>query len=141
MNLHLRRDREGLVHRAAVRDLQELVLLLWRHSRRKIEAKLHRPDAMGLLGVGPARLDGETLAGDLVPRAVEGHEVADAARQRADKELHRAHPGIASAVFNRLIGHDSVLAARDLEPDAASVDNLHTHRAPLFRNSRMEAFS
>src|SRR6266581_1721580 len=83
---------------------------------------------MRLLGEGPASLDGETFARDLVPRAVAGHEIADAARQRADEELHRAHAGITATVFNRLIGHQRVLAARDVKTRAAFVLDLEHHR-------------
>src|SRR5213592_4492259 len=139
MNLHLRWDREGLVHRAAVRDLQQRLLLRRGQCCREVQLQIDAPHAMGLLGEGPASLDGETLTGDLMPRAVAGHEIADAAPQRADEELHRTHTLIMSAILDWLVGHDVMRAASDVEPDSSSKCDPHGHRASLFKNSRMAA--
>jgi hypothetical protein len=104
----------GLVHRAAMRHFQESLSLLGSESMGQMDAEVDATDAMWSFGHGPFRIDAQPLTGNVVSRAKLPDEVGHAAGHRPDEQLDRTHPGILSAVVDRLIRDDSMLTARDV---------------------------
>src|SRR5574341_2679165 len=85
---------------------------------------------MRLLGHGPFRINRQSRSRDLVARAVPPHEIADAAREGPDKELHWAHSRVGPAVLLRLIGDYRVRTAGNMKFRPATIDDRKLHRTP-----------
>jgi len=115
------RLRQGLVHRAAMRHSQKPLFQFRRESMRKMNGNVYMAHSMRILCHGPFRLDTQPLLRNVVSRAEFPDEISDTARNRPHKEFHRAEAGILAAISNRLIGHDPVLAAANVETRAAMI--------------------
>jgi len=57
------------------------------------------------------------------------HEITDTTGERADEEFYGTHSGILPPIIDRLIGHDPVLAARDVMPSSTMVGHREFHIA------------
>ena len=62
-----------------------------------------------------------------MPRAVAGHKISDACPQRGDEQFHGCHAGITTPVLRRLIGHNGMVAARDVKAKSSAVRNGEMH--------------
>jgi hypothetical protein len=111
---HAGRHREGLMHCAAMRDLQQAFLLVCVDSMGKMDSDLDTTDTARNFGHRPFRLDRQAVSGDAVPHTELSDEVRDTTRDGPDKEFHRTHSGILPSVLHRLVGDDSMLAAHNV---------------------------
>jgi hypothetical protein len=76
---------------------------------------------MRVLCHGPFRFYTQPLWRNVVSRAEFPDKIADTARKRPDKKFDRAEAGILAAISSRLIGHDPMLSAENVETRTAMI--------------------
>jgi len=131
LDRHACRHREGLMHGAAMRNLEESLAVFGCETMRQVNRQSDVTHPMRLFRHGPFRLDAQSFGRDLMAVAVPAHEIPDATREGADKEFDRTHPSILPSILDRLIGHHSVLAAGNVVPSSTMVCDCEFH-AGLF---------
>src|SRR3990172_425957 len=85
----------------------------------------HRPDPVGLLGVGPFHGNLEPGGRDLMSLTETHRVISDTGPKRGDKHLDRGDPLVLSAFFQRLVYDEAVLARLDRQPDTSDPGDRH----------------
>jgi hypothetical protein len=111
---HAGRHLEGLMHCAAMRDLQQAFLLFCADSMGKMDGDIDPTDTVWNFGHSPFRIDRQAVSGNAVPPAELPDEVRDTTRDRPDKEFDWTHSGILPSILHRLIGDHSMFAAHNV---------------------------
>jgi hypothetical protein len=127
LNRHAGCHRDGLMDSAAMRHFEESLVVIGRDAMRQVNCQCHLAYPMRLFRHGPFRLDAQSLGRDLMAVTVAAHEITDTTGERTDEEFDRTHAGILPSIIDRLIGHDPVLAARDVMPSSAMVGHREFH--------------
>lgn len=118
---HPGRHRNGLMHGAAMRDLEKPLTLFCRNTMWQVNRQGDLAYPMRLFRHGPFRLDTQAFGRDLMTVAIATDEIPDATGDGADEELDRTHAGILPPVLGRLIGHDPVSPAGNVVTSPAMV--------------------
>src|SRR6478609_2131330 len=126
----VRRHDDGLMHRAAMRHLQQPLFLLCGHSMGKMDADVDATDAVRTFGHAPFRVDAQAVLRNTVPPAELPDEVCDTTGDGSDKEFNRTHSGVLPSVLHRLVGDDSMPAAHNIVTRSAMIDRRQLHTAP-----------
>ena len=92
-----------------------------------MDRQANLPDPMRLLGHFPFRIHCQSFRGYSMARAESSDKIGDATRERSDKKIHGARARVGAAVFDRLVGDNSMIAGRDIEPAAAMMNNGEGH--------------
>ncbi len=85
-------------------------------------------DSVRTFSYFPIGIDSKPVSGNMVPGTKLADEIGHTACYRTNEQFNRTHPGIGSAIVNRLVSDDTMLAVRDVVACAAVVGRREPHR-------------